>query len=250
MSPAPLSLVDPLYALERAPGARLEASLDAALAELDRFGIGRAGISLDDDPELARAALAHFPSRFFARTEVDPRRGVAELRRIEELAHERGLRAVTASPARLFLPIDDKLFYPLFAKCVELGLVLCPRVGVPEERVPFSPQKLERIDAVACFFPELRIAMQGGGLPWQALAVLLMRKYPNLSYLTGGLLPSEVPTEVVAFANEDGAHQVLFASGAGAARRERALKQIPELALARPVWPRFLRDNAARIFRL
>ena len=64
------------------------------------------------------------------------------------------------------------------------------------------------------------------------------------------LLPREVPAEVVDFANQDGAHQVLFASGAGAAQREQALKQLPELRLARPVWPRFLRGNAARIFRL
>jgi hypothetical protein len=154
------------------------------------------------------------------------------------------------SPARLFLPIDDKLFYPLFAKCVELDVTLCPSLGVPEQRLPFSPQKPERIDAVACFFPELRIAMRDGALPWQALAVLLMRKHPNLSYLTGALLPAEVPPEPIAFANEDGAHQVLFASGAGGARREQAMKQLPELALARPVWPRFLRENAMRIFRL
>jgi predicted TIM-barrel fold metal-dependent hydrolase len=250
MSPAPFPVVDPLFALERTPGAELEASLAAALAELDRFGIERAGISLDDDPELARAALASFPARFFARTELDPRCGTAELRRLERLAREHRLRAVTASPARLFLPIDDKLFYPLFAKCIELDVVLCPSLGVPLERVPFSPQKVERIDAVAWFFPQLRIAMRDGGLPWQALAVLLMRKYPNLSYLTGALLPSEVPGEVIAFANQDGAHQVLFASGAGAARREHAMKQLPELGLARPVWPRFLRENAARLFRL
>ena len=250
MSAAPLSLVDPLYALERTPGAAIEAGVAAALAELDRFGVERAGISLDDDPELARAALAAFPARFFARTEVDPRRGLAELRRLEALAREHGLRAVTASPARLFLPIDDKRFYPVFAKCVELDVAICPSLGVPEERVPFSPQKLERIDAVAWFFPELRIAMRDGALPWQALAVLLMRKYPNLSYLTGALLPAMVPAEVIGFANEDGAHQLLFASGSGAARREQAVKQLPELPLARAVWPRFLRENAARVFRL
>lgn len=250
MLPAPLAVVDPLYALERAPGATLEASLAAALAELDRFGIERAGISLDDDPELARVALASFPARFFARTELDPRRGMAELRRLEGLAREHRLRAVTASPARLFLPIDDKLFHPAFAKCVELGVALCPSLGMPAERVPFSPQKVERIDAVACFFPELRIAMRDGGLPWQALAVLLMRKHPNLSYLTSALLPSEVPAEVIAFANDDGAHQVLFATGADEARRERAFKELPDLDLARPVWPRFLRENAARVFRL
>ena len=248
MRPAPLSVIDPLYALVRVPGAPIEAAIGAALAELDRFSVEQAGVSLDDDPELARAALTSHPARFFARSEVDPRGGKDELRRLERLARDHGLRAVTASPARLFLPIDDKLFYPVFAKCVELDVAICPSLGVPEERVPFAPQKVERIDEVACFFPELRIVMRDGSEPWQALAVLLMRKYPNLSYGTSRLLPSEIPAEIVAFANEDGAHQVLFASGVTGV--ERVFKELPEIGFVRHVWPRFLRGNAARIFKL
>jgi predicted TIM-barrel fold metal-dependent hydrolase len=246
--PAPLALVDPLSALARTPGTPIEAAITAALAQLNRHGVERAGISLDDDPELALAALASHPARFFARSEVDPRGGLPELRRLERLVKDHGLRAVTASPARRSLPIDDKLFYPVFAKCVELDVALCPSLGVPEEPVPFAPQKVERIDEVAWFFPELRIVMRDGCEPWQALAVLLMRKYPNLSYLTSRLLPSEIPAEIVAFANEDGAHQVLFASGTTPV--EHVFKELPEIGFARQVWPRFLRDNAARVFKL
>ncbi len=239
-----LGVIDPLYTL---PGPAVE----QALAELDRFGIERAGISLDDDAALARAALAAHPERFFARTELAPRGGMDELRRLERLARELPLRLVTASPAKLFLPVDDKLFYPVFAKCVELDVAFCPSLGVPAERVPFGPQKVERIDEVAWFFPELRIVMRGGCEPWQALAVLLMRKYPNLSFVSGGVPASELPAEVVAFANEDGAHQVWFASEPPAGEPcERFYKALPELGLARPVWPRFLRENAARILKL
>src|SRR5262245_59817175 len=192
-NPPGLGIVDPLHAL--AGG-----SLDEALAELDRFGIERAGISVDERPELARAALAAHPERFFARTEVDPRGGMDELRRLERVARELPLRLVTASPAKLFLPIDDKLFYPVFAKCIELDVAFCTSLGVPPERVPFGPQKVERIDEVAWFFPELRIVMRGGCEPWQALAVLLMRKYPNLSFVSGGVLPGELSAEWLAFA--------------------------------------------------
>jgi hypothetical protein len=250
-SPLGLGIVDPFFPLARAPGEPVERAVAAAVAELDRFGVERAGIGVDEDPELARAALAAHPRRFFARCEVDPRRGMDELRRLERLARALPLRAVTASPARLFLPIDDARFYPVFAKCVELGLALCPSLGVPTERVPFAPQKVERIDAVACFFPELAIVMRGGCEPWQALAVLLMRRHPNLSYATAGLAPSEVPPEVIAFANEDGAHQVLFASEPPpGAPREHFYKELSEVGLARPVWPRFLRENSARILKL
>ena len=115
----------------------------------------------------------------------------------------------------------------------------------------FAPQKVERIDEVACFFPELRIVMRDGCEPWQALAVLLMRRHPNLSFATGGRLPSEIPAELIDFANEDGAHQMLFASQPrGEEKLERFYKELPEIGLTRPVWPRFLRENAARILKL
>ena len=78
-----------------------------------------------------------------------------------------------------------------------------------------------------------------------------MRKYPNLSFASGGLLPSEIPSEVVAFANEDGAHQLIFASEPPAAdSAERFYKGLPELGLSRPVWALFARDNVARILKL
>jgi predicted TIM-barrel fold metal-dependent hydrolase len=250
MRTPPAGAIDPLFALVRAPGEAASAALAAAVAELDRFGVERAGIDVDDDPELAQAALERHPARFFARTEVDPHRGMDELRRLSRLAREWPLRLVTASPARLFLPIDDKRFYPLFAKCVELGVALSPSLGVPEQRVPFSPQKVERIDAVACSFPELRIVMRGGCEPWQALAVLLMRRHPNLTYATSPLPPSEVPAEVLAFANEDGAPQVLFATGAPPHSRERFYKELPAVGLAPHARRRFARDNAARILQL
>jgi predicted TIM-barrel fold metal-dependent hydrolase len=166
-----------------------------------------------------------------------------ELRRIERLARAGPLHAVTLSPARRFLPVDHAHCAPLFAKCVELDLTICPSLGVPEQRVPFAPQKVERIDPVACFYPELRIVMRGGCEPWQALAVLLMQRHPNL-FFAG----PELPGEVSAFANEAGHHQVLFASDTRGL--EAAVKGIPALDLSKHVWPRFLRANAERVFRL
>jgi len=241
-----LGVVDPCFELARAAGAPLEGALRTALAELDRFGVSRAGIDVDADPELARAAFAAQPGRFFARSEADPRRGLAELRRLEALARAVPLRLVTLSPARLFLPLDDARCHPVYAKCVELGLALCTSVGVPNERVPFSPQKLERIDAVACAFPELPLWMRGDCEPWPFFAPWLMRRHPSLATVTA--VPS--PT-LLAFANEDGAHQLVFSSdGAAAAERERFYKALPELPLTRHGWRLFARDNAARILKL
>jgi predicted TIM-barrel fold metal-dependent hydrolase len=244
--PPRLGAVDPCFDLARTPGAPLEGALGAALAELDRFGVSHAGIDVDGDPELARAALAAGPGRFFARTEADPRRGMAELRRLEALARAVPLRLVTLSPARLRVPLDDARCFPLYAKCVELGLALAACVGVPRERLPFAPQRPERIDRVACAFPELALWLRGDCSPWPGLAPWLMRRHPNLAHASARPCP-----ELLAFAADDGAHQLVFASGpATRAERERFYKALPELPLPARCARLFARDNAARILKL
>ena len=247
-------VVDGMFTLGRARGASAcDALVATALTELDRFGVARAGIAVEEGDAAAHAALTNHAERFFAIGEVDPHAGMPELRRLEGLARAYGLRAVTVSPSLLRPPlaIDDRRFYPVFAKCVELDVAICPSLGVPAERVPLWPQKVERIDEVACRFPELRIVMKHGCEPWQALAVLLMRKHANLFYLASALRPTRIPPEIVAFANEDGAHKILFASHPPAGvPREQIWKELPEAGFARSVWPRFLRDNAFRVFRL
>ena len=96
---------------------------------------------------------------------------------------------------------------------------------------------------MALDFPELRIVMRGDLAPWSALAVWLMRRHPNLHAAASG---AGLPPAWAAFANEDGALQLLFASEG---RVEEAVKGLPGLGLGRSVWPRFLHGNALRVFR-
>ena len=51
---------------------------------------------------------------------------------------------------------------------------------VPGPRVPFGPQKVELLDEVLWFFPELRVVTRHGCEPWTDVAWKLMLKYPNL----------------------------------------------------------------------
>ena len=55
--------------------------------------------------------------------------------------------------------------------------------GVPGPRVPMADQKVELIDEVCWFFPELKFVMRHGAEPWEALAVKLMLKWPGLHYI-------------------------------------------------------------------
>ncbi|GAA4882357.1 amidohydrolase family protein [Ferrimonas pelagia] len=227
--------------------------IDYTLALMDRFNIERAMIGIDDDNAIAQQALRQHPDRFFPSYEANPNNAMAEVRKIERLHREFGLKVVTGFPSGLCpqVPINDKKWYPIYAKLVELGLPCCVCVGVPGPRLPMAPQKVELLDEVCWFFPELKVVMRHGAEPWDELACKLMLKYPNLHYSTSAFSPKYYPRSVIDFANTRGAEQVLYAGYFPMGiSLERIFRELPEVPLKDEVWPKFLRDNARRVFAL
>ena len=126
---------------------------------------------------------------------------------------ELGAKAATAFPAGMSpqVPINDKKFYPLYAKCVELDIPICVCAGIPGPRVPFECQNVAHIDEVCWFFPELKFVTRHGCEPWADLAVKLMLKWPNLYYSTSAFAPKYYPKDVIHYANTRGADKVMYA---------------------------------------
>ena len=110
---------------------------------------------------------------------------------MDQMGRELGLKAVTAFPSGTLpqVPIDDKKWFPIYAKCVELDIPICITTGVPGPRVPMLCQKTELLDEVCWFFPELKLVTRHGCEPWEELAVKLMLKWPNLYYSTSAFAP-------------------------------------------------------------
>jgi predicted TIM-barrel fold metal-dependent hydrolase len=149
------------------------------------------------------------------------------------------------------VPINDKKMYPLYATCVELDLPILVNVGVPGPRVPLYPQKLEHVDEVCWFFPELKFVMRHGGEPWEELAVKLMLKYPNLYYSTSAFAPKHYPRAIIDFANTRGMHKVMYAGYYPMGLSlERIFAELPAVPLRDEVWPAFLSHNARRVFAI
>ena len=233
-----------------APGTDL---LKLVVSEMDKHGIERAMISVDDGADASIRALKEHPERFFASYEVNPNNGMDEVRKIAALHQRFGLKALTAFPSGLCpqVPIDDKRFYPIYAKAVELDLPVCVCSGVPGPRLPMAPQHVERIDEVCSFFPELRFVMRHGAEPWTALAVKLMLKWPNLYYMTSAFAPRHYPKDIVDFANTRGADKVMYAGYFPMGLSlDRIFAELPHVPFRDAVWPKFLRENALRVFKL
>ena len=221
------------------------------IGEMDRYGIDVALVGCAEGTGSSATARREFPQRFIFDCPANPNRGMQELRRVRRLHADFGIKSVSVFPCGLNpqVPINDKKMYPLYALCAELGLPILVNVGVPGPRVPMYPQKLEHVDEVCWFFPELTFVMRHGGEPWEELAVKLMLKYPNLYYSTSAFAPKHYPQAIIDYANTRGAHKIMYAGYYPMGLSlERIFRELPEVAFRDEVWPQFLSGNARRVF--
>jgi len=224
-----------------------------ALDEMDKWGVERAMIGVNFLDSDARRALKQHPDRFFGSFEINPNQGMEGVRELRRAVKELGVKAATAFPSGMCpqVPIDDKKFFPYYAECCELGIPICVCAGVPGPRLPMAPQHVERIDEVCWFFPELKFVTRHGCEPWTDLAVKLMLKYPNLYYSTSAFAPKHYPKAIVDYANTRGADKVMYAGYFPMGLSlERIFTDMPSVPFRDHVWPKFLRDNALRVFNL
>jgi predicted TIM-barrel fold metal-dependent hydrolase len=227
------------------------------LEEMDHFNIQKAmlgigGRSGNERTNSHRAVKEH-PDRFFCSYEVDPNRGMEGVRDLVRAYEEFGIKAATAFPAGMLpqVPINDKKFYPLYAKCIELDIPITITTGVPGPRLPMLCQKTELLDEVCWFFPELRVVMRHGAEPWDALAVKLMLKWPNLYYSTSAFSPKYYPKTIIDFANTRGTDKVMYAGYFPMGLSlERIFEDMQDVPFRDHVWPKFLNENATRVFKL
>ena len=221
--------------------------------QMDKHNIQIAMLGIDDHNEVAKEALRRHPDRFICSYEANPNNGMEEVRKIVRLHEEYGIKAVTGFASGLCpqVPYNDKRWYPIYAKLVELDIPFCPCVGVPGPRLPMAPQKVELLDEICWFFPELKVVMRHGAEPWEKLAWKLMLKYPNLYYMTSAFAPKHYPQEIVNFANSRGADKVMYAGYFPMGLSlDRIFKDMPNVPFKDEVWPKFLSENARRVFKM
>jgi predicted TIM-barrel fold metal-dependent hydrolase len=223
------------------------------LAEMDRHGLSHCVIGAHSDDE--KRAIREHPDRFSASIGVDPNEGMDALRKLEAAREEHGdaLKLVHAFPAGLYpqVALNDKKFYPVYMKCIELDLPFCSTVGVPGPRIRMEPQLVEHLDEICWFFPELKFVTRHGCEPWTALVVKLMLKWPNLYYSTTAFAPKHYPADIVRYANTRGADKIIFSGYFPAGLTyDRQFAELPNVEFRDHVWPKFLRENAQRVFNL
>jgi len=226
--------------------------ISVTLHEMDRFGIAVGLIGVADD--ISRLALKKHQDRFVPVGNIDdPNDVTGTVRAMRRQYEEFGTRAVSVFPAGTFpqVAIDAPQMYPVYQTCVDLGIPIFCTAGVPGPRLKYAVQEVSRIDAVMYDFPELVFVTRHGCEPWEALAVKLMLKWPNLYYSTSAFAPKYYPQEIIGYANTRGADKIIyggyFPMGLSL---ERIFSDMPRVPFKDEVWPKFLSQNARRVLKL
>jgi predicted TIM-barrel fold metal-dependent hydrolase len=223
--------------------------LDQMVAMMDASGIERAVLTCDpNDPAPVAAMAKRYPGRFILSSVFDPMGGMATVRAIERAVEEFDLRLVRIVPFLFNRPPSDKVCYPIYVKCIELGVPISINTGIPGPPMPAEPQRPLHLDEVCLFYPELKIVMAHGADPWWGEAIRLMLKYPNLYMMTSAYLPKYLPAELVQFMNTRGRTKVMFATDFPFLPFDRAIATARELAFREGALERYLHDNALEVF--
>jgi hypothetical protein len=226
--------------------------VSVTLHEMDRFGIEVGLIGVGD--ETSRQALRQHPDRFAPSGNIgDPNDVTGTVRAIRRDYEEHGIKCVGVFPAGVFpqVAIDDPKMYPIYQTCVDLDIPIMCTAGVPGPRLKYGVQKVSRIDTVMFDFPDLVFVTRHGCEPWQALAVKLMLKWPNLYYSTSAFAPRYYPKEIIDYANSRGADKIIYAGYFPMGLSlERIFSDMPKVPFKDEVWPKFLSENARRVLKL
>ncbi len=168
---------------------------------------------------------------------------------IEALSGDPYLVGVHITPSPWGLPPNDRWYYPLYAKCVELKLKLFTYVGMPGPLWPMSPNDPAHLDDVALAFPDLVIVAHHIGDPWTDMAVRLAARHANFHICTSAWSPKAYPRALTEFMagrwhGTRGSDKVLFASDYPLLDLQKTIKAARALGLPEADLRRVLYENA------
>lgn len=234
---------------KRAPEIFKDIDLPQMIDLMDRCGVETSILSLraENPSEQVLAFTRARPDRFVLAAYVDPRRGMHAVRALEKVVRNEPVALARIVPFMTGLPPDDKACYPIYAKCIELGLPISVNTGIPGPPAPGKVQDPILLDEVCLFFPELTLIMAHGADPWWNVAIRLMLKYRNLYLMTSAYAPRYFPPELLHFMNTRGQDKIMFASDHPVLGMDRCVQEAQELDLREGVLDKFLYANAARV---
>ena len=176
---------------------------EAYIAEMDKAGVAMAGlvsntvangvggkllqVHVDD----VYPVLQKYPDRFFGWCGINPLGGMETVRYIDRAVTKLGFTGVHVYPHWFGVPINDRIYYPFYAKCCELGVPITLQVGKqsPRSGARFCARP-SLLEDVAFDFPELKLIGLHIGVPYENEMTGCVKSHENVSIIADAHPPS------------------------------------------------------------
>ena len=236
-------------------------SVKEMVAEMDEMGVEYvfmdqmklwswrdSAMMMDISIETIAGIIEESNGRVIGGAGYNPHRIEESLKEIERAVKEYGFKYVWFHPVTFGLALNDKKCYPLYAKCLELGIPVCLQSGQAAEPLPSEGGRPYYADEVAIDFPGLTIVLTHTGWPWVDEWISMLWRHPNVYGNIGAYFPKDLDPAQVLFMDGRGRDKVLWATnGFGL---ERCKKEFLELPIRDEQKSKILRENAVKVFRL
>jgi hypothetical protein len=182
---------------------------------------------------------------------LDPSDCMAAVRRLERAVTVYGITIAHIIPSVVGLAPNHPTYFPIYAKCVELGVTLRVNIGMPGPSHRATLQEPILLDEVLLTFPDLILVGAHLGHPWIDQVIALLRKYEHFYLMTSGWAPSRIPQAIWDFANTTrGADKVMWASDYPLLPIARTATEARAIPLKPDNKQRYLHDNAIHTHKL
>ena len=190
-----------------------------------------------------------YPDRFVGLAGYNPFRIQESLQEIEVAVRGHNFKGVYVHIYGFDIPLNDRKMYPLYAKCVELGVPVSAQVGHVLEGMPSEGGRPIYLDAIACDFPELRILGAHTGWPWVDELISCCYKWENIWFGIDAWMPKYLSPAIVQFMNSRmGKDRTIW--GTNGLPWKESLDQLKAIGLKEEVMRKIVYQNAVDLFRL
>jgi predicted TIM-barrel fold metal-dependent hydrolase len=195
--------------------------------------------------------------RFLGFAGVDPHKGFKAIEDLKRAVNDLGLRGLNLQCFEHCIPINDKKFYPLYAKCIELDIP----VGI-HASINFSTRTLMEygrplaLDEVMVHFPELKAVAIPPGWPWVQELIGVAWRHKNVHIGLTPVRPKylEVPESgygpLVQYGNSVLQDRMIFGTSYPLQPIQRTIEETKALSLKPEVQHKWMYANAARLLGL
>ncbi|MEE9528749.1 MAG: amidohydrolase family protein [Dehalococcoidia bacterium] len=242
------------------------ASVEGIIRSMEEAGIDKAVLQAEYDfteddyhklneatYRIAKAYPDKFPVYFMC---LNPLEDEDMVKVLERGINEQGFKGVNFQAFAVRVSSTDSRFWPVYAKCQELGLIVTihSSINFSVDRSIYLSH-VSHLDKIACDFPDLVLVANHGGWPWVNEMVAIAWKHANVYIEIGAVSPKYIGAPgsgwetLMRYGNTILQDRVLFATDCMLPHK-RCVDELRDLPLKDEVKEKWLGGNAARLLGL